>query len=226
MGPELSAAFQLIGQQRTDAARAGLEQHLRQHPDDGPAEFLLGLTYHREKRYALARPHFEAAADMEPGYHPTHHFLGWCLYYLGDMTRARAAFEDHLALMPDEGDSIFAIGLIDLDEDRLDDAETRFRRAIELQASNPRRVKDVAKAHARLADVHIRRDELGAARSELQVATEMWPQHYTAFYKLSRVLNRLGDTEAAAEAFRQYRYWEAQAETPRGVPERPDGPGP
>ena len=89
-------------------------------------------------------------------------------------------------------------------------------------ASNPGRVKDVAKAHARLADVHLRRDELDAARSELRTATILWPQHYTAFYKLSRVLNRLGDRAAADEAFRQYRYWETRAERPRGVPE----PGP
>lgn len=225
LGPELTAAMQLIERQQTDVARSRLEPYVAQHPDHGPAKFLLGLTYHREKRYTLARPHFEAAASLEPDYHPTHHFLGWCLYYLGDMPGARAAFENHLALKPGEGDSTFAIGLIDFNEDRLDDAVTRFTRAIELQANNPRRVKDVAKAHARLADVHIRRDELEAARSRLRVATGLWPQHYAAFYKLSRVLNRLGETEAAAEAFGQYRYWEARAEKPRGVPEPPPGSG-
>ncbi|MHC4102923.1 MAG: hypothetical protein ACYSW1_18815 [Planctomycetota bacterium] len=113
----------------------------------------------------------------------------------------------------------FGLGLIDLDEDRLEPAEQRFRRAIELQADDPRRRKDVSKAHARLADVYIRRDEIEAARAELEIATKLWPQHYTAFYKRSRVLNRLGQTEAAQQAFRQYRYWESRAEQRRGVPE-------
>lgn len=225
LGPELTAAFVLISRGQTDAARARLEAHLAGHPDDGQARFLLGLTYHREKRYALARPHFEAAAELEPDYHPTYHFLGWCLYYLGDMPASRAAFEEHLRRVPGEGDSHFGLGLIALDEDRLADAEIRFRRAIELQASNPGRRRDVSKAHARLADVHIRRDELEAARRELETATALWPQHYTAFYKLSRVLNRLGERDAADEAFRQYRHWQAQAQAPRGVPGAPGVPG-
>jgi tetratricopeptide (TPR) repeat protein len=220
LGPELTAVARLIGQQQTDAARDRLMSYLQQNPDDGRAEFLMGLSYHREKRYALARPRFERAVELTPDYHPAYHFLGWCLYYLGELTPARTAFEQHLAWMPDEGDSHFGLGLIDLDEDRLDDAARRFRRAIELQADDPRRRKDVSKAHARLADVHIRRDEIEAARAELETATELWPQHYTAFYKLSRVLNRLGETEAAQHAFRQYEIWERRAEQRRGVPEK------
>jgi len=220
LGPELRAAADLIGRQQTDSARARLQPFIEAHPDDGKAAFLMGLTYHREKRYALALPWFESAVALEPAYHPTYHFHGWCLYYLGDMQGARAAFDRHLAFLPAEGDSHFALGLIALDDDRLDDARQRFRRAIELQQNNPRRARDVSKAHARLADVHIRRDELEAARDELRFATALWPQHYTAFYKLSRVLNRLGDNEAADEAFRLYRKWEARAEKPRGVPER------
>ena len=222
LGPELTAIAQALGQQQTAAARRSLDAYLQRHPEDGRAEFLMGLSYHREKRYAQARPRFERAIELTPAYHTTYHFLGWCLYYMGEMTAARTAFEAHLAHMPAEGDSHFGLGLIDLDEDRLDDAETRFRRAIELQAGNPRRRKDVSKAHARLADVYLRRDDLAAARTELETATQLWPQHYTAFYKLSRVLNRLGEAEAAQEAFRQYEYWERQAGERRGAPESPE----
>ena len=219
LGPQLTAVAKLIGQQQTEAARDRLTPYLQQHAEDGRAEFLMGLSYHREKRYTQARPRFERAVELAPDYHPAYHFLGWCLYYLGELSPARAAFERHLDWMPNEGDSHFGLGLIDLDEDRLDAAEQRFRRAIELQADDPRDRRDVSKAHARLADVYIRRDEVEAARAELEIATELWPQHYTAFYKLSRVLNRLGETEAAQQAFRQYQYWESRAEQRRGVPE-------
>lgn len=219
LDPQLVAMATLISRQQTDIARARLQQYVEEHPDDGQAAFLLGLTYHREKRYTLARPWFESAAGLAPDYHPIHHFRGWCLYYLGDMRGARAAFERHLDLSPGEGDSNFALGLIAMDEDRLDDARRRFLHAIELQQGNPKRQRDVSKAHARLADVHILRGELQQARSELQLATGLWPQHYTAYYKLSRVLNRLGLNESADEAFRLYRVWQARAEPPRGVPE-------
>ena len=80
LGPELRAATELIGRQQTDSARARLQPFIEAHPDDGQAAFLLGLTYHREKRYALARPWFESAEALAPDYHPTYHFSGWCLY--------------------------------------------------------------------------------------------------------------------------------------------------
>jgi tetratricopeptide (TPR) repeat protein len=212
----------LIAQQRTPDARAQLDAYLAAHPDDGQAVFLYGLSYHREKRYGLARPHFERAIALAPDYPMSYYFLGWCCYYLGDLPAARQAFERHLSAEPDqrkEADSIFGLGLIDLEEDRLDDAEQRFRRTIALEQGDQNRAREISKAHVRLADVYERRDSLEQARDELVLATRLWPQHYAAFFKLSRVLIRLGDTEGAGEAFKQYRYWQARAEPPRGVPE-------
>ncbi len=220
LSPELTAAARLIADGKTDQARTRLEAHLAEHPDDGQAAFLLGLTYHRQKRYTRARPWFESAVRLAPDYHTVHHFHGWCLYYLGDMPGARAAFNRHIEAVPGEGDSHFALGLIAFNDDRLDDAQRRFARAIDLQRNKPGRRGDVAKAHARLADVHIRRDELEQAKTQLLLATSLWPQHYAAFYKLSRVLNRLGEPEAADEALREFRVREQQAARRRGVPEQ------
>ncbi len=220
LSPELTSAARLIADRKNDQARTRLEAHVAEHPDDGQAAFLLGLTYHREKRYTLARPWFESAVRLAPDYHTVHHFHGWCLYYLGDMPGARVALNRHLEAVPGEGDSHFALGLIAFNDDRLDDAQRRFARAIELQRDNPGRRRDVAKAHARLADVHIRRDELEQARTQLLLATTLWPQHYAAFYKLSRVLHRLGEPEAADEAYREFRVRESQAARRRGVPDQ------
>lgn len=216
---DLAAIAGLIQQGNTAAARQAAEAYLAEHPDSGRGEFLLGLTYHREKRYGLARPHFDRAAELEPDYHPVHHFRGWCLYYLGRPEASRRAFERHLSYVPDEGDSHFAVGLIELERDNLDEAERRFRHAIELQQHMPDRASDVSKAHARLADVLIRREQLEEARDHLQIACRMWPEHYAAFYKLSRVLTRLGQQEQASEAFELYRYWQQRVEARRGVPE-------
>jgi len=220
LSPELTAAARLIAEQKIEQARTRLEAHVAEHPDDGRAAFLLGLTYHREKRYTLARPWFESAARLAPDYHTVHHFHGWCLYYLGDMPGALAAFNRHLEAVPNEGDSHFALGLIALNDDRLDDAQRRFAAAIELQRDRSGRQRDVSKAHARLADVHIRRGELEEAKTQLLLATELWPKHYAAFYKLSRVLHRLGQDAAADNAFRQFRVQEQWARRRRGVPEQ------
>ena len=81
----LSDHFRLIEQQRTGAARVRLRKHLNRNPDDGRAAFLFGLSYHREKRYALARPWFEQAIEHAPEYDPAWYFFGWALYYLGEV---------------------------------------------------------------------------------------------------------------------------------------------
>ncbi len=218
LDPDLAPIFDLISQEQLGPARDRVTDYLQQNPQAGQAQFLLGLTYHREKRYALARPHFAKATEFSPQFHPTYHFYGWCLYYLGETEQARTAFREHLRLAPTEGDSHFALGLLAMDADQLDEAERRFRKAIELQADNPRRRRDVAKAHARLGDLYIRRERLELAKGHLLDATNLWPEHYAAYYKLHLVLNRLGEPEAAEEAFQQYRLWQERAEQRRGLP--------
>ena len=130
LNARLTAIFRLIGRRKTAEARKQLAAYLSDNADDGRAEFLVGLSYHREKSYGRARPHFVRATELSPGYHQTYHFLGWCLYYLGDARAARDAFEEHLAFVPDEGDSHFGIGLIYLVEERLDYAQARIQKAL------------------------------------------------------------------------------------------------
>ncbi len=218
LDPDLAPIFDLISQNQLGLARDRVTDYLQQNPQTGQAQFLLGLTYHREKRYALARPHFAKATEFSPQFHPTYHFYGWCLYYLGETEQARTALQEHLRLAPTEGDSHFALGLLAMDADQLDEAERRFNKAIELQADTPRRRPDVAKAHARLGDLYIRREQLELAKVHILDAKNLWPELFAAYYKLNLVLNRLGEPEAAEEAFQQYRLWQQQAEQRRGLP--------
>lgn len=223
--PPLNSIFRMIAQGGFEPARQQLAAYLLENPKSGEAKFLLGLSFHRQKRYALAKPHFEEAAKLSPFFHPTFHFQGWCLYYLGEIDDSYAAFKEHVKLDPKEGDSIFGMGLIEMELDKLDDAESHFQTAIDLQKDNPRRVRDVAKIHARLADIFIRRENFSKAEEELMQALKLWPQHYIAHYKLYVVLNRLGKEQEAQEAFKLYKRGQAQAAIRRGVPGVPGVPG-
>lgn len=216
--PPLNSIFRMIAQGRFEPARQQISTYLVENPNSGEARFLLGLSFHRQKRYALAKPHFEEAAKLSPFFHPTFHFQGWCLYYLGEIDDSYAAFKEHVRLSPNEGDSMFGMGLIEMELDQLDEAEKNFQTAIDLQKDNPRRVRDVAKVHARLADIFIRRENFNQAQDELEQALKLWPQHYIAHYKLSVVLNRLGKELEAQEAYKRYKSGKAQAAIRRGVP--------
>lgn len=55
-----------------------------------------------------------------------------------DLKAARAALEELLAAKPDDGDATFRLGLIDHTEEKMVDAEARYRAAIGLSPDDPR----------------------------------------------------------------------------------------
>ena len=205
-------------EERFDTAIPMLEALLEERPGLGRAELYLGMCFQKQKHYGKARPWLEAAAAKAgafPKQESAWYFLGWCLYNLGDAEGARAAFEEHLKSAPEEGDSHFGLGLLELEAGRLDEAVERWRRSIELHQSAVEergvdRSADIAKAHARIADVHLLREEWKQAREELVTCVGLYPPHHTAWYKLNQVLLELGEERAAAEALRQHDLWKAR----------------
>jgi len=196
-------AKSMLRASRFEQAETALRVVLQDHPEDAQTLFLLGLSIHKQKRYAEAMLLFQQALAARRSFPELDHLFyvqGWCAYNLGDLPGARAAFEEHLRRVPNEADSVFGLGVIALDEDRLSDAERLLGQAIAMQASNPRARREVAKAHARIADVHLRRDNLTEAMQSLRRALDLYPDHYEAWAKLARVLERQGLTEEAAAA--------------------------
>ena len=137
--PKLAIAQRLLSSGHFEYAKNLITQVLDARPEVGRAEFFLGVALTKMKKYEDARPHLERSLQLRqpfPEAKHAHHFMGWASYHLGELGRARSDFEAHLAEVPDEPDSIFALGLIAFDEDRLDDAEKHFQRAIELFQQN------------------------------------------------------------------------------------------
>ncbi|MCB9914872.1 MAG: tetratricopeptide repeat protein [Planctomycetes bacterium] len=212
--PRMDAALKLVGARDWAAARAQLEAIAADRPQDARAAFLVGYTHHKEKRYAQARPWLERALELGPGFdraRSVFYVYGWCLWYLGEVDGARAAFEAYLELDPEERDAWFGLGLTAIQQGRLDDAARDLQRSVELvealaaqRGVDAQLAQDLAKAENALADVALARDDLAGARQHLTRAVGAWRDGYEAWFKLSRVLTRLGDDEAAAEALRQH----------------------
>lgn len=177
--------------------------------DDGEAAFLMGWTLYGQTRYAQALPHLRAAISAGPGYPQAERaffLLGRCLQERGDLGGARAAYAADVRLIPDQGQGHFRLAQLELEAGEFGACESRARLALE-RFSRPR---DKAKTHALLADVAEARDDLQAARAELERCVQLFP-HYEAFYKLSRVCDHLGDHAAADRYLQEHQLWRTRA---------------
>lgn len=180
---------------RFPEAEMAMRTMLREKPQLIRGEFFLAVAIQKQKRYGEAEALLLKIIDSRaafPEINHVFHFLGWSQYYQGKLAEARQSFEEHLRRVRDEPDSIFALGVIALEEDRIDEAERRFRRVIDLQKNDPRLRRDLGKAHARLGDVLLRREQLAEAEEQFRLAVTAWPNHYEAWAKLARTLDRQG----------------------------------
>jgi Flp pilus assembly protein TadD len=201
--PKLAIAQRLLSSGHFEYAKNLITQVLDARPEVGRAEFFLGVALTKMKKYEDARPHLERSLQLRqpfPEAKHAHHFMGWASYHLGELGRARSDFEAHLAEVPDEPDSIFALGLIAFDEDRLDDAEKHFQKAIELQQDPKASRRDLAKAWIRLGDLSMRRDDPAKAEERYMTGLSYFADHYEGWAKLARSRERLGKVKEAESA--------------------------
>ena len=207
--PRLDIAREFLRNHQYVQAEVILRTVLGENASIGRARMLLGITVQKQKRYAAALELLdEAIATGQPFPEAAHgeHFRGWCLYHLGHPKEAQTAFKAHVQAFPNEGDSHFGLGVIALEAGDLDAAQERLEHAIELQAPLPGRQREVAKAHARLGDVHFARSDLDVARESYHTAVIRWPDHYEAWAKLARVLDRLDRSDEAERARVEYEH--------------------
>ncbi len=209
---ELGGVIQTIGQGRYELARSMAEEYIKKNPKDAHGYFTVAYAYHHQGNYSPAVPYFEKALELMPDYKAAHHFFGESLFLLGEMDASRAQHEAHRAADPAEPDALYGIGLVDLEESKLDVAEKRFKEAIalydEIKKTNKRlydtKQVGMARCHARLADVYFAQDNYEAARDELITTIAISPGTISALYTLSVVYRRLGEDQLAEETLKRY----------------------
>lgn len=185
--------FELIMDGSSGSARVRLRQWMDANGQHPHALFLMGLSYHQEKRYSKAIEWFETAVtskDRANQYPPTWHFLGWSNFYQGNLQKSKDSFENYLLIHPNECDSIFALGLIALEAGQLDEAEQLFTKSIEL-AVVEQQFEVQAKATSRLGDLFEERGEFDKAIAQYDEAIALNPDLYESLYRKYKLLNRM-----------------------------------
>ena len=219
---DLGPILDLLRSGPTGAARIRLRKILDQNPTDGQAAFLYGLSLHQEKRYSEARVYFDQALWHAPEYATTHHFLGWCLFYEGELELAKASFSRHTKLVEGEGDDYFALGLIALERNNLAGAENCFEIALQCFETLPAfngRAREQGKTFARLGELAEVLGNLDLAAERLSKATKLFPDHYEAWHRLAAIERRRGNQDAAARAANQEAAARDRVGRPQGFPE-------
>lgn len=206
----LAPAYKAMKAAQWDEARQLVARYLAERGATarrGQAEFVVGLTYQKQQLYGPAWEHFERALAAEPGFLETYYYAGSALFNLGRLSEARAALEAFQRHAPGDANAAFQRGLVELEDDRVDEAERFIQRAIALTeaareaAREPRALDaDLGRFRARLGDVYWRRDDLARARAEYEAATRLRPDIPDTWHKLELALERAGDADGAARA--------------------------
>ena len=202
--PDLETHFILISEGNSGSARVRLRQHMDTHGESAQPLFLMGLSYHKEKRYIKAVQWFEKSAQFDvptTQYPPTWHFLGWSQYYLGNATASHEAFNHYLMLNPNEGDSLFGLGLLAMEEGNFEEASKLFQQSIDVQQDLP---KGQAKSKARLADIREQQGNFSEALQLYREALDLDPDLYEAWYHLATTYKREGMEEECNAALEMY----------------------
>jgi len=165
---------------------AEAESHYRrllaQRPRDPDALHYLGLLAYQTQQYEKAAHLIGESIGERAGDPTVHSNLGNALAMLGRAAEAEAAFRRAVSLAPEFADAWFNLGNILRQQDRLDDADAAYRRVLELQPNH-------IGAYNNLANLLL-------VRGRKEESAE-------AFDQLGDVLQEVGRTDDAANAYRQ-----------------------
>jgi Flp pilus assembly protein TadD len=169
------------------------EQLYKQHPTEPAYIHLLAVSKFRRDQKDEAERLLRRYIQLRPRDTLGHYLLGITLYTVKRLSEARAEFEQSLkvGLNPD---SEYMLGVIAEAEG---DKTSAVRR---LQQIKPDCVCYPA-AQALLGTIYNEQNNSAAARSTLELATQLNPKDLRAHYQLGLVYSKLGEKEKAQEMF-------------------------
>ncbi|MBB6252290.1 tetratricopeptide repeat protein [Nitrospirillum iridis] len=118
---------------------------------------------------------------------------GMAAHRAGDMAAAAASYRQVLEQRPDDADALHLLGLVTVQEDRLDDGIALLRRAVAVDPA-------FAQAYNSLGSALLTRADIQGAIAAFTRAIDLQPDYAEAWGNLAGVHNQLNDRRAALDA--------------------------
>lgn len=188
---------ELLSLGRNGEAFVELARMRRELPDSAFVHLTLGKRAAEGGDTSTAAREFRLATELGPRQWEPWYRLGLILGQLHQFPDARSALERARKLEPRNVDVLTALGFLEFDTGRSDEALRWLRQALSVDPNHP-------EANRYLAEVlYVRpgpRAQLEEARACLQRALRVMPEFGEAYFWLAQVSFRLGDTAAGIRA--------------------------
>jgi arylsulfatase A-like enzyme/Tfp pilus assembly protein PilF len=178
-----------------ETSRAGmlLERVIATDPQIPMAHLQLGIARCRERKYAQAIAPLRRAIELQPDAVMAHYEMGIALFETGDWKTAAGHFEIVASKLPKFADARFSLGSVYARIDRVDEAVTELKAALELE---PRHYR----ANLLLGRILTLQGQAVSGLPYLQRAAEAQPSSVEAQAFLADAYQALGRVADAAQA--------------------------
>lgn len=164
---------------------------------DEDKDFLEGVAFFKEAKYAQAVASFEKVSVRYPDSAAAHYNLGISAVRDGRKDLGLASLETAVRLMPDMIEAHFVLGEEYFARGDKDKAKAAFDRAIALQPSN-------SKAHYNLGIIYYKSGMLDEALGSFKKATDLDPGFSSAYYQAGLAHVGKGEFPAAVGCFEKF----------------------
>jgi predicted Zn-dependent protease len=161
---------------------------------------LFGLNYVLLARLDLAEPYLTAAVQLAPEDYLAHFHLGLLYYTTSRFFASEQEFREVVKLRPGFSNGFDMLGLALEEVGNLEEAESSYRKAIEL-VERQKRLED--SPYLNLGKFLITRNRFAESVSPLERAIQLSSKSAEAPYFLGKALNKMGKGAEAVEALKK-----------------------